>query len=206
MSVHAVVLVPSSLGLNWLGPRRAIDWVFRRLEDVRGLTDYSCVVADTVNLPERFSYKDMTVPVYRAAAELLAGDANKHADLDRWLTSLEPVRTADCLVVVNTHYPLLDARRIENCLDSVFRSVAEVAFTARTATAIAMTGVNPDALYVLAGGCRAFAPSRTDKYPHAAGTACIVHTVPISAPEDLNLANVDDFTAIKALIADGEVC
>lgn len=183
----ACVVVSSARAFSWLGHMPILNWTMTQLADVRGLARVACVVS-----PE---LRAQAVKLLRADAgvDVVVRPASvPDADTDRWLTSAAgPAADADVVVAVRPVNPFLPAAKIEACLRKVVRGACSTCVPARDTAAVSRN-VRLRGAKAPVDGVRVFRVA-------APREEAVVHTVPVSLVESLDVSAHDQFIVAAAL-------
>lgn len=192
----ACLIVKSPRAFNWLGHMPVVNWMLTQLKEVRGIDQIVCVASSKCLAQAKKMLAKETIDVVAMPDKITKADA---CNLDRWLTSAEgPAAIADVVAVLTPTTPFLPAGKIEACIVSVRRRLADTACTALTAPAFTECGRMP--AHVEQAGCRTFAPARISGFQFGR-----FKPVSVTKFESLDVGDPDESRLAHALVAAGKV-
>lgn len=112
---------------SWLGSRRAIQWVFDRLSEVRGVDRVVCVTT-----PELAKAVDGILSDDVSVFSTPAGVSSSAGEMLGWACSDGPAKDYNSALMVSASAPFLSSGRMEECLELVRSGKSVTARPVRT--------------------------------------------------------------------------
>lgn len=193
MKTVACVMVTSAKVFSWLGHMPVMNWSLERLAEVRGVGRMVCVASPALVPQATKLLAKLCIDVVPIPDGVLKAAKNPEAVLDAWLTSATgPAAEADVVAVVRPTSPLMEAGRIEACINRVVSGKATVCQPARNTK---VAGPSRKAkLQEPVESVRVF------KVAVPQEAVPVLTTVPVSLHESLDIDNDDEFVLVSALV------